>query len=115
MILQGLIHLLGFVVYLRLAEVEALSYSTILLSSKLDVGEAGANVFGIAWLVAAVGFVMAGVMVFALPPWWWILTFWVALLSLVVTVLGWPDSWFRGVNVVILSYLLVGTRIDWLP
>ena len=48
MILQGLIHLLGVVVYLRLAEVEALSYSTILLSSKLDVGEAGANVFGIA-------------------------------------------------------------------
>ena len=48
LILHGLIHLLGFVVYLRLAEVEALSYSTILLSSKLDVGEAGANVFGIA-------------------------------------------------------------------
>lgn len=116
LILHGLIHLLGFVVYLRLAEVEALSYSTALLSGKLEVGEAGANVFGVIWLLAAVGFVVAGVAVFALLPWWWALTFWVALLSLVVTILDWPDSWFGVVvNMMILAYLLVGRRMDWLP
>lgn len=80
------------------------------------MSEAGANVFGLIWLVAAVGFLVAGVAVFALLSWWWIFTFWVALLSLVVTVLGWPDSWFGVVvNVVILTYVLIGRRIAWLP
>ncbi len=62
------------------------------------------------------GFVVAGVAVFALLPWWRALTLWVTLLSLVVTVLGLPDSWFGVVlNMVILAYLLVGGRIGWMP
>ena len=37
-------------------------------------------------------------------------------LSLAVTILGWPDSWFGVVvNVAILAYLLVGARMGWLP
>lgn len=41
LILQGLIHLLGFVAYWRLAEVEGLSYGTRLLSGSLEVGHDG--------------------------------------------------------------------------
>ena len=41
LIRPSLIHLLGFVVYLRLAEVEALSYSTAVLSGNLEVSEVG--------------------------------------------------------------------------
>ena len=116
LILHGLMHLLGFMVYLRLANIESLPYSTALLSGKLEVGEVGARVFGLLWLLAAVGFVVAGVAVFALLPWWGTFTLWVALLSLVVTVLALPDSWFGVVvNVVILAYLLVGGRMGWLP
>jgi hypothetical protein len=115
LILHGLIHLLGFMVYLRLANIESLPYSTALLSGKLEVGEAGARVFGLLWLLAAMGFVVAGVAMFALLP-WWTFTLWVALLSLVVTVLALPGSWFGVVvNVVILAYLLVGGRMGWLP
>lgn len=116
LVLHGLIHLLGFAVYLRLATIEGLSYGTALLSGKLEVGEAGARIFGLLWLLAAVGFVVASVAVFALFPWWWTFTLWVTLLSLVVTALGWPDPWFGVVvNVVILAYLLVGERTGWLP
>jgi hypothetical protein len=61
--LHDLIHLLGFVVYRRLADVETLSYGTSLLSDALEVGEGGA------WLVAAVGFIAAGLAVLTLRSW----------------------------------------------
>jgi hypothetical protein len=77
--------LLGFVVYLRLATIEAGSYSTALLTGRLEVGEVGARIFGLPWGLAAVGFVVAAVAVFAQLP-WWTFTLWVALLSLMVTV-----------------------------
>ncbi len=112
--LNGLIHLLGFVGYSQLAQAKPSSQHR-LLSGKLEVGEAGANVFAMVWLLAAVGFVVGGVAVYAQLPWWSELTFSVALLPLVLTVLGWRESWFGVVaNVVILTYLLVGRGMDWL-
>jgi len=116
LILRGLIHLLGFVVYLRLATIGTLPYSTVLLFGALEVGEAGARIYGFPWGLVAVGFVVAGVAVFALLPWWWALILWVTLLSLVLTVLGLPDSWFGVVlNVLILAYLLAGGRMVGYP
>ena len=116
LILHGLIHLLSFVAYWNLAEVEGLSYDTSLLSGSLEVGEAGAWVFGLLWFVAAVGLAFAGAAVFLLRSWWRPLTLGAALLSLALTVLGWPDAWFGTlVNLVILAYLFVGGRRGWLP
>lgn len=116
LMLHGLIHLLGFVAYLRLATIETLPYRTTLLSGALEVGDAGARIFGVLWGLAAVGFAVAGVAVLALLPWWRTLTLMVALLSLVLTVLGLPDSPFGVVlNVVILAFVLAGWRMGWLP
>lgn len=116
LILHGLIHLLGFVAYLRLASIETLSYRTDLLSGALEVGEVGAMIYGLLWGLAAVGFVVASVAVFALLPWWRWLTVVVAMLSLALTVLGLPYSPFGVVlNVAILSFVLAGGRMGWLP
>jgi hypothetical protein len=103
-VVHGLIHVLGFAVYWKLATIEGLSYGNRLLSGSLEVGEAGARVL------------VAGVAVLLLRPWWRPLTFGVALLSLAITVLGWPDSWFGVlVNLAILAYLFVGGKRGWLP
>jgi hypothetical protein len=116
LILHGLIHVLGVAAYWRLAEVEGLPYGTRLLSGSLEVGEAGVWIFGLLWFVAAVGFVVAALALLLLRPWWRPLTLGVALLSLVITILGWPDAWFGVlVNLAILACLLVGERRGWLP
>lgn len=114
--LHGLIHLLGFAVYWRLAEVEDISYRTALLSGNLPVGEFGAWVFGLLWLVAAVGFAVAGLAVLLARPRWRRLTLGVALFSLAITLLGLPDSPYGVVvNLAILACLLAGGRTRWLP
>lgn len=116
LILHGLIHLLGVAAYWRLAEVEGLSYGTRLLSGSLEGGETGAWVFGLLWLLGAIGFVVAGAAVLLLRPLWRSLTLGVAVLSPAITVLGRPDALFGVlVNLAILAYLLVGERRDWLP
>ena len=111
---HGLVHLLGFVVPWQLASLEEMPYKTTLLSGALDVGGRGIRVVGLLWLLAAIGFVVAGVAVFTLHPWWGGVTLGVTLFSLVLCILGWPDSQFglliNLVILAILAYLFFGWR-----
>ncbi len=108
---HGLVHLLGFVVPWRLATLEEMPYKTTLLAGTLDVGTAGIRVVGVLWLLAAIGFVVAGVGVFIQQPWWGTVTLGVTLFSLVLCILGWPEARFGVlVNLGILAYLFFGWR-----
>jgi hypothetical protein len=108
--LHGLIHLLGFVVPFRLAEIEGFPYGTTVLGGRVDLGEAGVRVVGVLWLLAAAAFVAAAVGVWLLAPWWWGLALGVTGASLVLCVLGLPQA--RAgivVNLVLCGLLLVPT------
>jgi hypothetical protein len=61
LIVHGLIHLMGTAVYARHAEIDGLSYKTILLSGRWDLGKEGMTLFGWLWVLPAVGFVIAAV------------------------------------------------------
>ncbi|TSA79943.1 ABC transporter permease [Deinococcus detaillensis] len=109
--LHGLIHLLGFVAYLRLATVATLPYKTTFLSGRLDLGVAGTSVFGLAWGVAALRFVLVAAAFFLHWDWWRPALIAVTLLSLVLTVLDVGVA-FAGVavNIMILLALWFGSR-----
>jgi len=114
--LHGFAHLVGFVVTWRIATLEEMPYKTTLLAGRVDVRDRGIRGIGILWLVAAVGFFVAGAAVILLLPWWIPFTFCVAVFSLVLCVLGWPDSKIGVfVNVGIFAYLLVAGVLGWLP
>jgi hypothetical protein len=116
LLVHGLIHLIGFVVPWRLATIEGMPYKTTLLAGGLNVGDTGIRVVGLLWLLLALGFVVGAVGVSTGQPWWRMLTLAVTLFSLVVTLLGLPDSPFGVmINLIILGYLLVGDRLAWLP
>jgi len=55
--LHGLVHLLGTVAYLRIAQIPELPYKTALLGGRLEVGDLGMALFGVAWGVVGVAFV----------------------------------------------------------
>lgn len=59
--LHGLVHLLGTVAYLRLAEIPELPYKTTLLGGRVEVGDLGMTSFGLAWGVVGVAFVALAV------------------------------------------------------
>jgi len=101
---HGLIHLIGFVVPWRISQLEDFPYRTTALGGSLALGETGARVVGVLWLVLAAGFVVAALGVRrhdarAVP-----LTAVLAFASIVVCTLGLPET-IAGfvVNVVILG------------
>jgi predicted cation transporter len=103
---HGLIHLIGFVVPWGIAQVEGFPYRTSALAGAVALGEPGARLVGVAWLVLAVGFVVAGVATWRREAWAAPLTAALAVASIVICTLGLPES-VAGivVNVAILAAL----------
>jgi hypothetical protein len=101
---HGLIHLIGFLVPWRIAQVEGFAYRTTALGGSVELGATGAQVVGVAWLAIAVGFVVAAVGVRRRSAWALWLTAALGTASLVVCVLGLPET-VAGivVNVAILA------------
>jgi hypothetical protein len=106
--LHGLIHLLGFASYLKLTTVATLPYKTAVLGGRLELGTAGMSVFGLAWGVAALGFVLVAAAYLLGWAWWRPVLIAVTLLSLVITVLDTgPAKAGIVVNLAILALLLI--------
>ncbi|MCP4167002.1 MAG: ABC transporter permease [Chloroflexi bacterium] len=115
-ILHGLIHLIGFVVNWQIITTDEFPYATTLLAGRIDVGDGGIRVVGLLWLLAAVGFVIAGYGLITLAPWWLALTAGVTLFSSVMCILGWPQAQFGlYINLLILVLLFLDGRFHWIP
>ena len=63
LILHGFAHLVGFMVPFRIGNLEEPSYKTTLLGGRLNVGDTGIRVIGFLWLVGAIAFMAAGLIV----------------------------------------------------
>jgi hypothetical protein len=111
LILHGFVHILGFLVYCQISKIEGINYKTTILADKLDIGHAGTRIYGVFWLLITIAFIISGVALILLLPWWQSLTLWITILSLIITTLGWPDSRFGVfVNIIILIFLFIYTR-----
>ena len=90
--LHGVIHLIGFVVPWRVATVDGFPYRATALGGLAELGDVGTRMVGVAWLVCAVGFVVAGVGIARRSPWARRLTVSLAAVSIVLCVLALPES-----------------------
>jgi hypothetical protein len=89
---HGLIHLIGFVVPWELAALAGFPYRTTVLAGGADVGGLGVRLLGIVWLACAIGFVVAAAGIVRRAPWALPLTAILALVSLVVCMVGLPET-----------------------
>ena len=70
LVLHGLIHLMGTISYLKLAQVQGLPYKTTVLEDRIDLGAFGIGIFGVVWAVTAFGFVIAAIAILLNRSWW---------------------------------------------
>lgn len=89
---HGLIHLIGFVVPWGIATVEGFAYRTTALDGAITLGDGGARALGLVWLACAAGFVVAGIGIWRRTSWALPLAAGLALASIVVCVLGLPET-----------------------
>ena len=106
--LHGLIHLMGFVAAWQLATLPELAYRTTAFNGAVEIGDAGARVIGIAWLV--------GVALFFVAAWaLWRNTAWalrgavVAAAVSAVTCAAWLPDAFLGLAVDVV--IIVGAAV----
>lgn len=105
---HGLVHLLGFTVYWKLAEFKGLAYPSSLLGGRLDASSGLVRGLGVLWLVADAGFLIGALGLALARPWWPSAILGVALLSLALCALGWPDARVGAyVDIVILAALAI--------
>lgn len=113
---HGLIHLMGFVVPWRLATIEVMPYTTTAFFGRVDLGEGGARVIGMVWLLAAVLFVAAGIGLWAGQDWWLRVALSTAGISAMLCVLGLPRSAFGlAVNALIALLIALVPAVRDLP
>ena len=116
--LHGLIHLMGFVAYWPLAKISELPYKTNLLAGRWEVGAGGMRLFSLAWLLAALAFLVAAAALAFGRPVWAPLLLVAVLFSLILCVLDWAAA-FRGawINLALLLVLglVFGLRVKPAP
>ena len=107
--LHGVIHLIGFVVPWRIAALEGFAYRTTAFNGAWEVGDAGVRLIGLVWLGLAIGFVVAGYGIWRRGPWAVGLTGVLAILSLIVCVVGLPETVaglvINGVILTVVGYI----------
>jgi hypothetical protein len=109
--IHGLIHLLGTVVYLRLADIDGFAFKTTLLAGRVDVGELGIRLFGALWIVPAAGFLISAAGLWF--GWWgWLPIVVVStIVSLLLTTADWSVAFAGAItDVAIIILLLVVSR-----
>lgn len=102
---HGVAHLVGFLVSWRLMEAPEMPYRTTILQGAIDLADGGIRVYGVIWLMLALGFGASAVMVVAGSDIWQRLALALAAASLVMCALGWPETRIGlAVNLGILAF-----------
>lgn len=113
LVAHGVAHLVGFVSSWKLAILADLPYKTTVLSGRVDLGGAGIRVMGVLWLLAAVAFLVAAFAVATETDWAVRFTLAAVIASLILCVVGWPDSRIGvTVNVGLALLLAIGVRLN---
>jgi hypothetical protein len=108
---HGIAHAAGFAVAWRLMASPDLPYHTTVFNGRLDVGDTGMRLVGLAWLVAAFAFVMTAWLLLSRHQGAPAFVIFVALASLVLCAVEWP---FARVGLFIdLALILTVPVITW--
>ena len=105
--IHGLIHFLGTVVYLRVAEIDGFAFKTTLLAGRVDVGEPGIRIFGVLWILPAAGFLVSSAGLWF--GWWgWLPTVVVStIVSLLLTTADWNVAFAGAITDIAIVVLLL--------
>lgn len=107
-VLHGLIHIIGFIVYSLGIDTQQMAYKTTLLNGAWNVGTAGIFIYGLLWLLPLAGFGVAAIGMWRQARWWRPVMLAVSLVSLVLTALDWQNAYLGSfINLGIMGAVLM--------
>ena len=63
LMIHGFAHIIGFIVFWRISEIEGITYKTTIFNGKIDVADFGIRIIGIIWLLLSLTFIFNGITV----------------------------------------------------
>lgn len=106
-LMHGLVHLFYLLSYWQIYNFDEFPFKTTVLFDRVDLGSVGIRIFGLFFLVATVGFVVAAIGMVFYAQWWRALMTIMALLSMVLTLLDFKMAYGGPiVNILILVLVL---------
>jgi hypothetical protein len=109
MAVHGIAHLVGFAGAWQLVP-GGFPYRTSVLGGQLDLGNAGVRVVGLLWLITSVAFVAVAIGTVAGVAWWAPAALTVAVVSLLLSVLEFPEA---HLGVVINLAIIMALGAGW--
>ena len=112
---HGVAHLVGFLGAWGWLASAQVPHRTTILFGRVDLGEVGIRVFGVLWLLLAVGFLMGGWGVAASQAGVarWLIA--MSSVSIAACILAWPDARIGvAVNAAVLVVVAYAVRSGWL-
>jgi hypothetical protein len=101
--LHGLIHVMGFAAAWQLATLPEIAYRTTALNGVVEIGDTGARLLGVGWLVGAGALLVAAWGTWRNAPWALRGAVVAATVSMLICALGLPDAyWGLALDVAIL-------------
>ena len=114
-LVHGFAHLVGFVVPWQISKIDEMPYKTTILGGVMDVGDIGIRIFGIFWLLFVLAFFTASGLLLLKVSFWDIYTIIISILSLLLCIIGWPDSKIGVfVNIFIIAFIVMAGKTGWL-
>lgn len=110
---HGVAHLVGFSAAWSLSP-EKIPHLTTVIGGRFDVGESAIRVVGLLWVAAAVAFAVVALGAALGASWWPRVLIVVALGSLALCVLGWPEAKI-GVVLNLAILVIAAMRTGWFP
>ena len=108
MAFHGIAHLAGFAGAWRLAP-EGYPYRTTVLGGHVDLGDSGIRVVGVVWLALAIAFVTLSISAVGDAAWWPATALGVAAVSLLLSVMEFPEARLGVlINIVLIAALAAG-------
>ena len=90
-------------------------YTTTVLADRVDLGDGGIRAYGVLWLLTAIAFWLVAADALTSRPGWVAGAMGLALASLMLCVVGWPDSRIgMPVNLAIIVALALGRHFQWI-
>jgi hypothetical protein len=116
LVMHGIAHVVGFAVPWRLITSPDAPYSTRIAAARIDLGDTGIRVFGVAWLFLTVAFAVAAAAVVLRTPWSLGMAVAVTGVSLLFCLVSLPQARIGvAVNLVIAAWIAVGALQEWFP
>ena len=92
-VVHGLIHVMGFVAAWQLATLPEIAYRTTALNGAVEMGDAGARLLGVGWLVGGGAMLVAAWDTWRNAPWALRGAVFAATVSMLICALGLPDAY----------------------